>query len=216
MDENPENLEKISSEYDLLTMECSPTNIKGLKEAGVEHADLFIAVTPSESGNIAACVMAHQLGAKKTVARVDNPEYVEEQNKELFRQMGVSDIIYPEILAARDIINGLKMSWVRQRWDVHDGALVMLGIKLRETCEILNRPLKDISGPDDPYHVVAIKRNDETIIPGGNDTLQLYDLVYFMTTKQYIRMFVRLLVRNIMSMYRMLSLWAVVRLLHVP
>lgn len=186
MDENPENLEKISSEYDLLTMECSPTNIKGLKEAGVEHADLFIAVTPSESGNIAACVMAHQLGAKKTVARVDNPEYVEEQNKELFRQMGVSDIIYPEILAARDIINGLKMSWVRQRWDVHDGALVMLGIKLRETCEILNRPLKDISGPDDPYHVVAIKRNDETIIPGGNDTLQLYDLVYFMTTKQYI------------------------------
>ena len=62
----------------------------------------------------------------------------------------------------------------------------MLGIKLRETCEILNRPLKDISGPDDPYHVVAIKRNDETIIPGGNDTLQLYDLVYFMTTRQYI------------------------------
>ena len=186
MDENPENLEKISSEYDLLTMECSPTNIKGLKEAGVEHTDLFIAVTPSESANIASCVMAHQLGAKKTVARVDNPEYVEEHNKELFRQMGISDIIYPEILAAKDIINGLKMSWVRQRWDVHDGALVMLGIKLRETCEILDRPLKDICGPDDPYHVVAIKRNDETIIPGGYDTLQLYDLVYFMTTKQYI------------------------------
>jgi len=186
MDEDPENLEKISSEYDLLTMECSPTNIKGLKEAGVEHTDLFIAVTPSESANIASCVMAHQLGAKKTVARVDNPEYVEEHNKELFRQMGISDIIYPEILAAKDIINGLKMSWVRQRWDVHDGALVMLGIKLRETCEILDRPLKDICGPDDPYHVVAIKRNDETIIPGGNDTLQLYDLAYFMTTKQYI------------------------------
>ena len=186
MDEDPENLEKISSEYDLLTMECSPTNIKGLKEAGVEHTDLFIAVTPSESANIASCVMAHQLGAKKTVARVDNPEYVEEHNKELFRQMGISDIIYPEILAAKDIINGLKMSWVRQRWDVHDGALVMLGIKLRETCEILDRPLKDICGPDDPYHVVAIKRNDETIIPGGYDTLQLYDLVYFMTTKQYI------------------------------
>ena len=78
------------------------------------------------------------------------------------------------------------MSWVRQRWDVHDGALVMLGIKVRESCEILNRPLREISGPDDPYHVVAIKHNEETIIPGGNDTLQLYDLVYFMTTKQYI------------------------------
>ena len=186
MDENPENLEKISSEYDLLTMECSPTNIKGLKEAGVEHTDLFIAVTPSESANIASCVMAHQLGAKKTVARVDNPEYVEEHNKELFRQMGISDIIYPEILAAKDIINGLKMSWVRQRWDVHGGALVMLGIKLRESCEVLNRPLKDISGPDDPYHVVAIKRDGDTIIPGGNDELKLYDMAYFMTTRQYI------------------------------
>lgn len=186
MDECSENLEKISNEADLLTMEGSTTSIKNLKEAGVEDADLFIAVTPDESKNIAACVLAHQLGAKKTVARVDNPEYVEPSNQELFHQMGVSSIIYPELLAAKDIINGLKMSWVRQRWDVHDGALVMLGIKLRESCEILDRPLKEISGPNDPYHVVAIKHNDETIIPGGNDTLQLYDLAYFMTTKQYI------------------------------
>lgn len=186
MDECSENLEKISNEADLLTMEGSTTSIKNLKEAGAEDADLFIAVTPDESKNIAACVLAHQLGAKKTVARVDNPEYVEPSNQELFHQMGVSSIIYPELLAAKDIINGLKMSWVRQRWEVHDGALVMLGIKLRESCEILDRPLKEISGPDDPYHVVAIKHNDETIIPGGNDTLQLYDLAYFMTTKQYI------------------------------
>lgn len=186
MDECSENLEKISNEADLLTMEGSTTSIKNLKEAGAEDADLFIAVTPDESKNIAACVLAHQLGAKKTVARVDNPEYVEPSNQELFHQMGVSSIIYPELLAAKDIINGLKMSWVRQRWDVHDGALVMLGIKLRESCEILDRPLKEISGPDDPYHVVAIKHHDETIIPGGNDTLQLYDLAYFMTTKQYI------------------------------
>lgn len=186
MDECSENLEKISNEADLLTMEGSTTSIKNLKEAGAEDADLFIVVTPDESKNIAACVLAHQLGAKKTVARVDNPEYVEPSNQELFHQMGVSSIIYPELLAAKDIINGLKMSWVRQRWDVHDGALVMLGIKLRESCEILDRPLKEISGPNDPYHVVAIKHNDETIIPGGNDTLQLYDLAYFMTTKQYI------------------------------
>ena len=186
MDECSENLEKISNEADLLTMEGSTTSIKNLKEAGAEDADLFIAVTPDESKNIAACVLAHQLGAKKTVARVDNPEYVEPSNQELFHQMGISSIIYPELLAAKDIINGLKMSWVRQRWDVHDGALVMLGIKLRESCEILDRPLKEISGPNDPYHVVAIKHNDETIIPGGNDTLQLYDLAYFMTTKQYI------------------------------
>jgi trk system potassium uptake protein TrkA len=78
------------------------------------------------------------------------------------------------------------MSWVRQRWDVHDGALVMLGIKLREGCEILDKPLREISGPDDPFHVVAIKRDIETIIPGGNDELKLNDLAYFMTQKNYI------------------------------
>jgi trk system potassium uptake protein TrkA len=90
------------------------------------------------------------------------------------------------VLAAIDITNGLKMSWVRQRWDVHNGALVMLGIKLRENCEILNIPLKKLCGPDDPYHIVAIKRGDETIIPSGLDELKLYDLAYFMTTQEYI------------------------------
>ena len=94
--------------YDLLTMESSPTSIKGLKTAGIEDADLFIAVTPNESANLSACAMAHQLGAKKTVARVDNPEYVDPSNQELFKKMGVSSIIYPEMLAAKDIINGLR------------------------------------------------------------------------------------------------------------
>ena len=78
------------------------------------------------------------------------------------------------------------MSWVRQRWDVRGGALVMLGIKLRDTCAILDKPLREISGPNDPYHIVAIKRRNETIIPGGNETLQREDLAYFMTTKEYI------------------------------
>ena len=95
-------------------------------------------------------------------------------------------MVYPEVLAATDITNGLKMSWVRQRWDVHGGALVLLGIKLRQGCEILDQPLKDLCGPDDPYHIVAIKRGDETIIPSGLDTLRLNDLTYFMTTKEYI------------------------------
>ena len=130
--------------------------------------------------------MAHHLGAKKTVAKIDNPEYLESKNQELFKQLGVDSLIYPELLAAKDIINGLKMSWVRQRWDVRGGALVMLGIKLRDTCAILDKPLREISGPNDPYHIVAIKRRNETIIPGGNETLQREDLAYFMTTKEYI------------------------------
>ena len=186
MDENLENLERISSDFDLMTINDSCTSIKALKEAGTEHADLFVAVTPDESKNMTSCTLAKALGAKKTVAKVDNYEYVTPELEGFFSKLGINSIIYPEMLAAKDINNGLKMSWVRQRWDVHDGALVMLGIKLRQTCEILNQPIKDISGPDDPFHVVAIKRGAETIIPGGNDVLQLYDLAYFMTTREYI------------------------------
>ena len=186
IDTSAERLGQIGSDSDLLTLEDSPTSIHALKQAGVSHADLFIAVTPNESDNITACLLAKSLGARKTVAKVDNPEFTEAHAQEIFRGLGIDSVIDPDMLAAVDINNGMKMSWVRQRWDVHGGALVMLGIKLRESCEILNRPLREISGPDDPYHVVAIKRGLDTIIPGGNDELHLYDLAYFMTTRNYI------------------------------
>ena len=186
LDDVSENLDKLGRDFDLLTIEASPTSIKALKAAGVQQTDLFIAVTPDEDTNITACSLAKALGAKRTVAKVDKYEYVDPENTRVFKEMGIDSVIYPEMLAAKDIINGLKMSWVRQRWDVHGGALVMLGIKIRESCEILNRPLREICGPDDPFHIVAIKRGEETIIPGGNDVLEVLDLAYFMTTKNYI------------------------------
>ena len=77
IDELPENLEKIGQNYDLLTLEGKSTSINVLKQAGAKHADLFIAVNPKETDNITACTMAHHLGAKKTVAKIDNPEYME-------------------------------------------------------------------------------------------------------------------------------------------
>ena len=185
IDADEEKLEGVS-EYDVMTYNALPTSISVLKDAGADKADLFVGVTAEETTNIAACTIAHALGAKKTVARIDNYEYLKPQNQKFFQQIGIDSMVYPEVLAATDITNGLKMSWVRQRWDVHGGALVLLGIKLRQGCEILDQPLKDLCGPDDPYHIVAIKRGDETIIPSGLDTLRLNDLTYFMTTKEYI------------------------------
>ena len=186
MDESEDRLEDISPDYDLLTMHASPSSLKALKEAGAEQADLYIAVTPDENLNMNTCVMAKAVGAKKTVAKVNNYEFVEPELSAFFEKLGIDTLIYPENLAATDIVNGLKMSWVRQRWDVHGGALVMLGIKLRETCEILNQPLKDLCKPDTPYYIVAIRRDGETIIPRGDDSLHVYDMTYFMTTRQYI------------------------------
>jgi trk system potassium uptake protein TrkA len=186
IDDDGERLEGVDSNLDIMALNASPTSIKTLKDAGVGNADLFVGVTRYESRNITACSLAHALGASKTVARIDNYEYLSPQNLPIFHNMGIDSLVYPEVLAAQDIINGLKMSWARQRLDIHDGALVLLGIKLRDGCEILNQPLKDLCGPADPYHVVAIKRAGDTIIPGGFDVLQLHDLAYFMTTPEYI------------------------------
>lgn len=186
IDDDEQRLENISSDYDILTMHASPTSLAALKNAGAAEANLYIAVTPDENLNMNSCVMAKAIGAKKTVAKVNNYEFVEPEMAKFYEKLGIDSLIYPENLAAYDIVNGLKMSWVRQRWDVHGGALVMLGIKLRETCEILDRPLKELCKPDSPYYIVAIRRDGDTIIPGGNDVLKMYDLVYFMVTKQYI------------------------------
>lgn len=186
IDEDGEALDRINSEFDVLTLEASPTSIKALKQAGAGKADMFIAVTRNQEVNLGACSMAKAMGAKKTFAKVEDYEFADPANKDFIQGTGIDSIIYPELLGAKDIINGLKMSWVRQRWDVHDGALVMLGIKLREGCTILNKPLKELCGPDDPYHIVAIRRGTETIIPGGDDELKVLDLVFFMTKRNHI------------------------------
>lgn len=186
IDEHADRLEGMESRYDIMTLQGSATSIHTLTEAGAEHADLFVGVMTNESRNMNACMIAHNLGTKKTVARIDNIEYMATSLKPFFEKMGINSLIYPEVLAAVDIVSGLKMSWARQRLDIHGGALILLGIKLRETCEILNQPLRELCGPDDPYHIVAIKRGDETLIPGGYDELRVNDIAYFMTTREYI------------------------------
>lgn len=190
MDENPDKTEEIAAgNHDLLIMNVPPTSISGLKEAGVAHTDLFIAVTPEETKNITCCMLAHTLGAKKTVARVDNSEYTTEHYREVFKKMGIDSLVYPEELAAKEIIDGLKRSWVRQYWEVHNGALCLLGIKLRqEAADLYNKPLKELCGPTSPFHIVAIKREEATIIPNGNTEMCLGDIAYFMTTRKHIQL----------------------------
>ena len=186
MDDDEEKLTALSSNFDLLTVTASPSSISGLKEGGVKEADLFIAVTPDESRNMTACMLATNLGAKKTVARIDNYEYLLPKNKEFFQKLGVDSLIYPEMLAAKEIVSSMRMSWVRQWWEFCGGALILIGTKMREKAEILNIPLYELGGPNIPYHVVAIKRGTETIIPRGDDVIKLHDIVYFTTTRKYI------------------------------
>ena len=186
MDESEERLNAMGSNFDLMTVTASPTSINGLQEVSVGQADLFIAVTPDESRNMTACMLATNLGAQKTVARIDNYEYLLPKHKEFFQKLGVDSLIYPEMLAAKEIVSSIKMSWVRQWWEFCGGALILIGAKMREKAEILNIPLHQLGGSTLPYHVVAIKRNGETLIPRGDDSIQLNDIVYFTTTRKYI------------------------------
>ena len=186
MDDDEEKLSTLSNNFDLMTVTASPSSISGLKEVGVKEADLFIAVTPDESRNMTACMLAHNLGALKTVARIDNNEYLLPKNKEFFQKLGVDSLIYPEMLAAKEIVSSMRMSWVRQWWEFCGGALILIGAKMREKAEILDIPLHQLGSPNIPYHVVAIKRGTDTIIPRGDDTIKLNDIVYFTTTRKYI------------------------------
>ena len=186
MDDDEEKLSTLSNNFDLMTVTASPSSISGLKEVGVKEADLFIAVTPDESRNMTACMLAHNLGALKTVARIDNYEYLLPKNKEFFQKLGVDSLIYPEMLAAIEIVSSMRMSWVRQWWEFCGGALILIGAKMREKAEILDIPLHQLGNPNIPYHVVAIKRGTDTIIPRGDDTIKLNDIVYFTTTRKYI------------------------------
>ena len=186
IDDSEERLSSLNTNFDLMTVVASPTSIKGLTEVRAGEADLFIAVTPDESRNMTACMLANNLGAQKTVARIDNYEYLLPKHKEFFQRLGVDSLIYPEMLAAKEIVSSIRMSWVRQWWEFCGGALILIGAKMRQEAEILNIPLHKLGGPELPYHVVAIKRGNETLIPRGDDSIQLNDIVYFTTTRKYV------------------------------
>lgn len=184
VDQDADRLEEPSSRFDIMTINVSATSIVGLKAAQAGSADLVIAVTSDESRNLAICMLAHNMGAKKTVARVDNAEYLESKYKRFFVEMGIDSLIYPEHLAAQEIANSLNMSWVRQSWEFHGGALELIGVKVRSDAQILDQKLKDMGAESLPFHVVGIKRKDEMLIPRGEDMLRAGDIVYFMTDKK--------------------------------
>lgn len=182
MDKDSSRMTNLAYNYDILTQVGSPMSISDLKAAGAESADLFVAVTPFDSVNITACVMAHNMGAKKTLARIDNYEFLLPQNKAFFKSIGIDHLIYPEVLAAQEITDSIRTNWLMNQVSLGEGALELLTVKIRDNAKIINIPFKQGTFNHGKYRVVAIKRNSSTIIPGGEDQILAGDLVYFITT----------------------------------
>ena len=184
IDERQDRLGDLDANYDLLTKVGSPTSINDLKNIGVEDVDLFIAVTPSESENITACLLANELGAKKTLARIDHYEYLIPENKRIFEKMGLNHLIYPELLAAKEIASSLKTNWMRYHLTLCEGALELCVVKVREGAEVIGQKFMSGYFNHGLYRIVAIKRGQSTIIPGGQDEVMADDMVYAVCTRE--------------------------------
>ena len=187
LDRDKEKLNRLDSNYNLMTVAGSPTSFNDQSSAGVDRdCDLFIAVTPYENTNLVACGIAKHLGARKTVARIDNYEYLNPDNRRFFLSVGVDHLIYPEYLAAQEICQALRRPWARNWFELHDGELILVGVRVNENGVLVGKQLRDLTYSQHNYHVSAIKRRHETIIPRGDDSIKGGDIIYFTTTREYV------------------------------
>lgn len=178
LDESNERLGDLSANYDLLTKVGNPTSIHDLQEIGVADCDLFISVTPNEAENMTACLIANSLGAKRTLARIDNYEYLLPENKVFFEKMGLNHLIYPEVLAANEIEEALRTNWMRYHLHLCQGALELCIVKIRANAKVIGQSFASGIYNHGKYRIVAIKRGQETLIPRGQDCVEEGDMVY--------------------------------------
>jgi len=186
IDTEEDRLKPVDSSLDVLTYVGSATSINILQEVLQKKTDLFIAVTHGEDTNITASILAKRLGAMKTIARIDNLDYLEHSTLEFFKSLGIDSLIYPELIAAREVLSLLHETGTTEFMEFCGGKLAMYVQKLDENAPILNKSLQEISltNSTDKYRAVAIKRNENTIIPRGNEIFHLGDLVFVISTNE--------------------------------
>ena len=179
IDQDAKMLAELGTLADVITIEGDATTFATLRKASVRKCDLFIAVDSVENDNVLSAMMAKQLGAKKSIARIDNNEYLEPNNKEMFINMGIDYLLYPEKIAAEEVINLLGHSATTEFVDFSSGKLSLVVFRLEPNSSIIGA---SISGFDEEqplsYRTVAIMRDGETIIPKSTDTYMVGDMVY--------------------------------------
>lgn len=182
-DVDPKALGEVGNLIDVVTVEGDTTQFSVLRKAGVRKCDLFIAVRSVQNDNILSAVMAKQLGAKKSIARVDSSEYLEPNSKEVFIDMGIDYIFYPEHIAAREVINLLGHTSTTEYVDFAAGKLSLVAFRLELTSPLLGRKVIDPEQNDEDieYRTVAIVRGSRTIIPTSEELFEEEDMVYIIT-----------------------------------
>ena len=199
IDERQERLDALSATCDVITVEGNPSAIKVLQDAGAEHADLFIAVNPSDSQdvNVVSAMLAKKLGSKKATARINNEEYLSYENKYLFTEMGIDLLFYPEKIAAGEIVELLKRSASTDSLDFARGKLHVAVFKLEEESSMIGMNMAEFSSVAAAdglkFRVVAISRGDQTIIPKFDTKFKYHDLVFIVSKREGLDMLMKYL-----------------------
>ena len=179
IDTDEKALKAVSSLADIITVVGDSTTFAVLRKASVRKCDLFVAVHPVENNNILSAIMAKQLGAKKVIARIDNNEYLEPNNKEMFINMGIDYMFYPEQIAAEEVVSLLGHTSTTEFVDFASGRLSLLVFRLEPTSPLVGRELASFEqGEKAAYRTVAILRRGKTLIPHGADTYMVGDVLY--------------------------------------
>jgi len=186
IDPEESRLKPIDSSMDVMTYLGSATSVNLLKDTLGKKTDLFIAVAHLEDTNITAAILAKRLGAVKTIARIDNREYLEHTTREFFKSLGIDSLIYPELIAAKEVLGLLHETGTTEFMEFSGGMLSLYVQKLEADAPVVNKKLRDVTMElrSTNYRAVAIKRDEETIIPGGDDMFRGGDLVYVVSTRE--------------------------------
>ncbi|WP_026755127.1 Trk system potassium transporter TrkA [Sediminibacter sp. Hel_I_10] len=187
IDTNKDSLAYAGDHLDIRTIKGDVTSIRILKEARIDTSELFIAVTSSETTNITACVLAKQLGAKRTVARISNDEFIEQKDEVGFTKFGIDELISPENLAAAEIELLLNQYGFNDTYEFEEGALNMLSLRLSRTANFVGKNVKEAAQvfPELHFVPIAIQRfgTQYTIIPRGDTEFKEGDKAVFITSK---------------------------------
>jgi trk system potassium uptake protein len=180
IESDPERAAVAQSEIDCLVINGNGASAETLKRAGLDDADLLIAVSSSDAVNVLACAAGTKLEIPRKVARVEDP-----QLKAEVEALGVDLVIDPGEAAARELLQLARSGDISERIDFADGELVLLGAYVDSRAPFVGRSLADLRdtvvGWD--WLVVAVIRHGDTIIARGGTTMEAGDHVLMMAKK---------------------------------
>ncbi len=159
-------------DIDVKVLQGNSANARLLQEAGIKKADIVVAVTGNDEVNVITCIIASHLGVAQTIARVSNPEYIDQPVQDR-KEIGISYMICPELAMAEDMARSLYFSSMLMNRDLARGLVELIEFKATEEMNILG-PLENVSLPKS-CNIVAINRAGEIFIPKREDAVQLND-----------------------------------------